>query len=128
MTRLHLAQEYWNLGMADKAVTEAESGHVLAKDINALALLRDYAILLAEMEEAAGNELRAQYHRDQFEWLEKRIRTGKGTPPPRVEDVVLVDRTAQDMLPVAQTSAFVVLGVLILVLILENARLRHHRR
>jgi tetratricopeptide (TPR) repeat protein len=128
LSRLRLAQEQWFLGDAGAALSELNKGHDLAKSLNALSLLQDYADLLSEIYDYKGDALRAKYHAEQRDWMKGRIQLDQISSDQNQSDILILERSPENSLSTVQTATIVILGIMILILILENARLRNRSK
>lgn len=128
LSRLRLAQEQWFLGDADATLSELNQGHDLAKSLNALSLLQDYADLLSEVYDYKGDALRAKYHAEQRDWMKGRIQLDQISSDQDQSDILIVERSPKNSISTVQTATIVILGLMILILILENARLRNRSK
>lgn len=128
LSRLRLAEEQWFLGKADMALSQLDKGHDLAKSLNALSLLQDYAGLLSEIYDYKGDTMRAQYHAEQRDWLKSRIQLDQIASNQEQSDILIVERSPENSISTVQTATIVILGIMILILILENARLRNRSK
>lgn len=124
LSRLRLAKEQWFLGNTEAALSQLAKGHDLAKSLNALSLLQDYAGLLSEIYDYTGDALLSQYHAEQRDWMKGRIQLDKIARDREQSDILIVERSPGNSVSTVQTVTIVVLGILILILIIENARLR----
>ena len=128
LSRLRLAKEQWFLGNTEAALSQLAKGHDLAKSLNALSLLQDYAGLLSEIYDYTGDALLSQYHAEQRDWMKGRIQLDQIARDREQSDILIVERSSGNSISTVQTVTIVVLGFLILILIIENARLRNRSR
>jgi len=126
LTHLHTAEEFFNTGKFEQSKKEIELGLELVKDLNARSLLRDYSSHMVKLYTESGDEGRVQFYSDQHEWLENRIRLEES--PPELEEPVplgpIIEKRSDTISPI-QSVIIVILATLIVILILENARLRN---
>ncbi len=134
LIRQRTAEEHLAANQVQAALGELLQGFELAKQLNALSLLRDYSELLAEAYARADNSGLARYYGDLNQWFTQRVEAGEpegGEPlPPRPPAA----RPSPDNRPKdraispAQAATISLLGLLIVVLVLENIRLRRRVR
>ncbi len=125
LTHLRTAEEFFKTGKLEQSKKETEQGLELVKDLNARTLLRDYSSHLVKIYTELGEEGRVQFYSDQYEWLENRIKLEE-SPPELDEPLALRPIVEQpDTISPIQRIIIVILAALIVILILENSRLRN---
>lgn len=126
LTRLKTSQEYLATGLVDLSLQEANTGYELVQDLNALSLLRDYCAHFIEIYRQLGELGRVQYFTDQHDWLVDRIKLEESGPElDEPVPVLPIAESREDSISPVQTAIILILAALIIVLILENARLRN---
>jgi len=126
LTHLKTSEEYLATAKLDRSMEEAFLGYDMALSLNALSLLRDFSSHFIALYEESGEEGRVQFFTDQYEWLNNRIKLEESVP--EMEDPLPLQPIGQiqeDAISPVQTVIIAILAALIIILILENARLRN---
>jgi tetratricopeptide (TPR) repeat protein len=131
LTRLKLGEELWSEVHSEAALEELEAGYELAKSLNALTLLRDYALLLKDVQMELGHTSQADFYANLHEDLVRRIAAEEP------EKEFQFPRNGQPFEQNAPDESFRIFGLsglqvaiilllclLISLLMLENSRLR----
>lgn len=132
LTRLRCAEEFWGRKEADQAIEELKAGYEALKAMNAISLLRDYSALFEEIYSYQGKTGLASYYDDLERWFSQRMELennpiqreiGSLTRPGREPSEMRAD---SKMIKPVQAATIALLGLLIVVLVVENHRLRKH--
>ncbi len=127
LSRLRCAEEHWLQEEKELALAELDVGYDLAKSLNAISLLRDYAFLYAEIHSRTGNQDLALFYQNLHGWLDRRTQNGGNNPPPpasQLSSMMAPPEQTSDTISPLQTGIIFILIVLIGILIVENTRLR----
>lgn len=131
LTRLRCAEEHWRQQDAESALEELKNGYEALKELNALTLLADYAFLFAEIYREQGRTGLANYYTDLHDWFIER--TEAENQPMAEELKALTAHPGRDekradtrLIRPVQAATLALLGILIIVLLIENQRLRKH--
>lgn len=129
LTRLRLSKEHLDNGRPEKAIEEILPGYEAVKRLNTLTLLRDYADQLSKIHASMGDEGLARYYDELQEWFgaraEKKDETEGRTLSQRASPQALaLPVPPEPDLSFVRIGTLSLLAVLILILVIENVRLR----
>ena len=133
LTRLRLSSEHLRAGQMDTALAVLQPGFDAVRELNALTLLRDYADQFARIYETSGNPRLARYYKELNAWFIERI----GPDPLPVGEVAPAEPTSLTgrqagtglfNLSFQRMIALALIVLLVLILIVENRRLRRLMR
>lgn len=130
LTRLKLAREHMKSGDVERALEKLMPGYETAKQMNALTLLRDYAVEFSSIYKSAGKTGLSRYYNDLAEWFADRAQNGDPQPaetraeepPPQLPDVTGPPATSE--MSTIRMATLGLLIILIFILVIENMRLR----
>jgi tetratricopeptide (TPR) repeat protein len=135
LTRLKLSEEFLRQDNFGKAAEVLKPGYESVKRLNALTLLRDYAQQFARVYETGGEKGLARYYTDLREWFTTRIGSPASVPIASAQPAPPVDEPVRQAAPGMQNgfspqriAALGLLLLLVLILLLENIRLRRLMR
>ncbi len=126
LTRLRMSAQLLATDQLEAALKQAKAGYDLAMKVNALSLLRDYSDHFIKLYGALGEDAYIPFFTDQRDWLDQRVSLQQSTEETEITvPESLPDEAAgkQDRFPL-QIVIITMLGAMILVLVLENTRLR----
>lgn len=132
LTQLRRAKEFAKTGNTEEALGVLNAGMTKAKSLNALTIIADYAHELQDLHRAQGNDGLATYYHDLGDWTRERMQeeseleVAESSPEDQATDET-TELTAAGI-PVMQTVTLLVLAGLIVILLLENMRLRKKAR
>ena len=126
LTRLRIAEEYTRSGDTESALMELMPGYEALKKLNALSLLRDYSDLFARLYEKRGETGRARYYRDLNKWFSERMNADTGPDEAALEPSTTETASTKPspFLSTVRAATLGLLGIMIIILFLENMRLR----
>lgn len=130
LTRLRMSGEYFNQNDLEQSLQHAEAGYRLAMGLNALSLLRDFSAHLVKLYGALGESGRVQFFSDQHAWLDQRVSLENLQEEPVVSESVIsqVDLPGDTAIFPFQGIILTMVGTMILILVMENTRLRVRMR
>ena len=133
LTRLRLSQEHLDNGRPEQAIADILPGYESVKRLNTLTLLRDYANQLSRIYASMGDEGLARYYKDLKEWFGARAEekdTAEGLKLSRraVNESVPIPVPPEPDLSFVRIGTLSLLAVLILILVIENVRLRRQMK
>ena len=134
LTRLKFAAELHKLEKTEAALIELEAGYVSASRLNALSLLRDYSLLLADIHLATGENGLADYYNGLHQYFSGKIGVEENNPSPLPAKFVAAgpvpvdEREGISLITPIQAATVLLLCFLITILVLENTRLRNRMR